>query len=903
MVKADPKRNYYADLELSPDADAEEIRKQFRKLALKWHPDRNPGREGECVPRFQAIQAAHEVLGDPAERTRYDLERRKRGGTGAYTPRQPAPRGNPYQARSDFPPPPRRTGPQRTQPPPPRPEFTNPSASTGAGRYANFPKPPPTQRRDNATGDQKANVFTAWQSMKGNKPGAHPHTGQAESSHQRAKSAWEFANEQATPGVNRSHSTRTPKRGGFDPTTPGADEPPAASTSSYFTTSNYGRPVPPPPPPPRDAGTANPGAARQPPVDPLKQFREQFQKESAYPEGMRTRTPYNTAGGEKIFVDPVRRSASQRSSPHREPDAAHAGVHGATGARHHSASPPRRKGNATRPFAMYSSSEEDEPPRPSQKAPPSGQHAGGGVNGNATQNGTTNGPDANVNGGMGQKSKSSMYGTFFSSDIHNNSNPKTPNMKTVPEEWPYWAYPSSLPPRQTERTSRTLAENVRKRSATNNISPTSRRASQRYRNSTADKNTSFSIPIDTDTFSPTESDQFKSKSTESINTKFSPAEWHGKFEGKPDYFTGPMPGTGNRAKKSPSRPPSSRKNSTQNYASGTANQMPQPTEQPAAAAPPTGAPPASTSGPVKFSSEEWAKTFKDPSFVLPAEPPPKAASPTKGPAPMRGRKQSRARSTGPNVKPKQASVADAADEDDGSESVASANEAAATDGSAMDIDPTPPAPQTNGTQRPKIVPTPISQARAAQREQAQAQAQAQARGQEEEDNTLRFNDFANVAPFTSTSQEGLRNLNDLTQNLPFESRPAASHPVQSAEPAALRLPEMPKAPELPQRLTMSVWAEYLPKMAAYVRAFQRFDSHMLQHFAARQQETEAMGRPVDWLGAMGDTMSGGFNSYIRGVKEDERARAHWDIGWRKHKDAMELFGGCRARVLKGGLPA
>lgn len=819
MVKADPKRNYYADLELSPDADAEEIRKQFRKLALKWHPDRNPGREGECVPRFQAIQAAHEVLGDPAERTRYDLERRKRGGTGAYTPRQPAPRGNPYQARSDFPPPPRRTGPQRTQPPPPRPEFTNPSASTGAGRYANFPKPPPTQRRDNATGDQKANVFTAWQSMKGNKPGAHPHTGQAESSHQRAKSAWEFANEQATPGLNRSHSTRAPKRGGFDPTTPGADEPPAASTSSYFTTSNYGRPVPPPPPPPRDAGTANPGAARQPPVDPLKQFREQFQKESAYPEGMRTRTPYNTAGGEKIFVDPVRRSASQRSSPHREPDAAHAGVHGASGARHHSASPPRRKGNATRPFAMYSSSEEDEPPRPSQKAPPSGQHAGAGVNGNATRNGTTNGPDANVNGGMGQKSKSSI----------------------------------------------------------------------------------FSIPIDTDTFSPTESDQFKSKSTESINTKFSPAEWHGKFEGKPDYFTGPMPGTGNRAKKSPSRPPSSRKNSTQNYASGTANQMPQPTEQPAA--PPTGAPPASTSGPVKFSSEEWAKTFKDPSFVLPAEPPPKAASPTKGPAPMRGRKQSRARSTGPNVKPKQASVADAADDDDGSESVASANEAAATDGSAMDIDPTPPAPQTNGTQRPKIVPTPISQARAAQREQAQAQAQAQARGQEEDDNTLRFNDFANVAPFTSTSQEGLRNLNDLTQNLPFESRPAASHPVQSAEPAALRLPEMPKAPELPQRLTMSVWAEYLPKMAAYVRAFQKFDSHMLQHFAARQQETEALGRPVDWLGAMGDTMSGGFNSYIRGVKEDERARAHWDIGWQKHKDAMELFEGCRARVLKGGLPA
>ncbi|KAH7053341.1 hypothetical protein B0J12DRAFT_52442 [Macrophomina phaseolina] len=816
MVKADPKRNYYADLELPPDADAEEIRKQFRKLALKWHPDRNPGREAECVPRFQAIQAAHEILGDPAERTRYDLERRKRGSTATYTPRQPAPRGNPYQARSDFPPPPRRTGPQRPQPPP-RPDFGTASASAGAGRYTNFPKPPPTQRRDNASGDQKANVFTAWQSMKG-KTGTHPpRTGHGESSHQRAKSAWEYANEQQKPGVNRSQSTRVPKRGGFDPATPGADEPPAASTSSYFTTSNYGRPVPPPPPPPRDAGATNPAGARQPPVDPLKQFREQFQKESAYPEGMRTRTPYNATGGEKIFVDPVRRSASQRSSPHREHDAAGASVHGATGARHHSASPPRRKGNATRPFSMYSSSEEDDPPKPRQKASQPGQQGSTGVNGSATHSSSTNGPQ--VNGGMGQKSKSSI----------------------------------------------------------------------------------FTFPIDTDTFASTSPEQPKSKSAESINTIFSPAEWHGKFEGKPDYFTSPMPPTGNRAKKSPSRPPSSRKNSTQNYASAAANQMPQPSPQPTeqpAATPSAGAPPPSTPGAVKFSSEEWAKTFKDPSFVLPADVPAKTSSPTKGPAPMRGRKQSRSRGSGPNIKPRQASVADA--EDESNESVASANETAATDGSAMDIDPTPPAPQTNGTQRPRIVPTPISQARVAQREQAQAQDQAKA---PEDDGTLRFNEFANVAPFTSTSQEGLRDLNDLTQNLPFESRPAASHPVRSAEPAALRLPEVPKAPELPQRLTMSAWGEYLPKMAAYVRAFRQFDSHMLQHFAAREHETDAMGSPANWLGAMGDTMSGGFNSYMRGIREDERARAHWDIGWQKHKDAMELFEGCRARVLKGGLPA
>ncbi|KAK0663712.1 DnaJ-related protein rsp1 [Lasiodiplodia hormozganensis] len=798
MVKADPKRNYYADLEVAPDADAEEIRKQFRKLALKWHPDRNPGREAECVPKFQAIQAANEILGDPAERTRYDLERRKRGGgPSLYTQRQPAPRGNPYQAQSNFPPPPRRTGPQR-------PGATNSSASSGANRFSSFPKPPPTQRKD--ADHQKANVFNAWQNMK---PKTSTHTSQAESSHQRAKSAWEHTQESYKPGVSRSQSTRMPKRGGFDPTTPGADEPPAASTSSYFTTSNYGRPVPPPPPPPRDPGTAQP---QQPSVDPLKQFKDQFQQEAAYPEGMRTRTPYGSAGGEKIFVDPVRRSASQRSSPQRGPGSAHASAGGASATRHHSSSPPRRKGNATRPFAMYSSSEEDEPVKPPPKT--SQQHRTGSMDANYRPQ--SNGFNANeTNGGMGQKSKSSI----------------------------------------------------------------------------------FSFPIDTDTFVQTNGEQAKSDSTENINTKFSPQDWHGKFEGKPDYFAHPVPPNGSRAKKSPTRPPSSRTNSMQNFASTAAAQMPQPTppqaESSAGAPPPAAQTPGGEPGPVRFSPDQWAKTFKDPSFVLPTEPP-KAASPVKGPAPMRGRKQSRTRPAGANVKPKSASVADT---DDNSEGAESTNDTAATDSSAMDIDPTPPAPQTNGAQRPKIVPTPISQARAAQKEQAQAKPQ-------EADDSLRFKEFANVAPFTATSQEGLKNLNDLTQNLPFDSRPAASHPTQPAEPTALQLPQLPKAPEVPKQLTMSVWREQLPKMAAYVKAFQQWDSHMLQHFAARQHETDAMGAPVNWLGAAGDlTATGGFGSYMRGIKEDERAREHWMVGWEKHRDAMELFEGMRARVMKGGLAA
>ncbi|KAI7220020.1 hypothetical protein KC343_g8313, partial [Hortaea werneckii] len=64
MVKADVKHNYYADLELPTNCSLDDIKKQYRKLALLYHPDRNAGKEEEYVPRFQAIQTAHEILGD-----------------------------------------------------------------------------------------------------------------------------------------------------------------------------------------------------------------------------------------------------------------------------------------------------------------------------------------------------------------------------------------------------------------------------------------------------------------------------------------------------------------------------------------------------------------------------------------------------------------------------------------------------------------------------------------------------------------------------------------------------------------------------------------------------------------------------------------------------------------------
>ena len=65
------KRDCYIVLEVSRDAGADEIKKAYRRLALKFHPDRNPG-DKEAEERFKEISEAYEILSDPAKRSRYD---------------------------------------------------------------------------------------------------------------------------------------------------------------------------------------------------------------------------------------------------------------------------------------------------------------------------------------------------------------------------------------------------------------------------------------------------------------------------------------------------------------------------------------------------------------------------------------------------------------------------------------------------------------------------------------------------------------------------------------------------------------------------------------------------------------------------------------------------------------
>ena len=64
-------RDYYQILGVSRESSAGEIKKAYRKLALKYHPDRNKGQR-EAEERFKEINEAYEVLGDPQKRAKYN---------------------------------------------------------------------------------------------------------------------------------------------------------------------------------------------------------------------------------------------------------------------------------------------------------------------------------------------------------------------------------------------------------------------------------------------------------------------------------------------------------------------------------------------------------------------------------------------------------------------------------------------------------------------------------------------------------------------------------------------------------------------------------------------------------------------------------------------------------------
>src|ERR1700742_5005827 len=94
MATATMKMDYYEVLEVERTASDTELKAAYRRLAMQWHPDRNPNNP-EAEEKFKACSEAYQVLSDPDKRAAYD-----RYGHSAFSGGGGG--GNPFQGGNPF---------------------------------------------------------------------------------------------------------------------------------------------------------------------------------------------------------------------------------------------------------------------------------------------------------------------------------------------------------------------------------------------------------------------------------------------------------------------------------------------------------------------------------------------------------------------------------------------------------------------------------------------------------------------------------------------------------------------------------------------------------------------------------------------------------------------------------
>ncbi|KAI4171586.1 MAG: hypothetical protein LQ343_004178 [Gyalolechia ehrenbergii] len=1051
MVKADPKCDYYADLELLPTADAVEIKKQFKKLgsailirdldglanlpfavALKYHPDRNPGKELEFNSKFQAIQAAHEVLTDPQQRAKYDSDRIRKGMLHTYTsPVRPNP--PPRAAASNFPPPPRRT-PQASA----NTNFS-PQPATGANKYTHNMRNDPASAHKAFSEDAKAraNAFKAWEQMRHGQdvpPQARPvpprptktaafqprEAGSYPPKESTQRPAWDQTKEPhpGIPKMARSNTTRVPKKSGFAPGFSAGDEPPARNTSAYCNVAKGERPDiarpdfephPNPPPPP-----ANPRSTPKRP-DPVKAFKPQSGAEDPFASNERISTPYATRGGEKTYFTStgLGRSATSREGPasndihdseSMDRNGSHSRNASATAQRgHHSASPKLRN---PRPVSVSStsSSSSDESLREGVEqlyTAAEQAHAGHARNQNAhlrpaykpfikiDEGGKGSSPqgrsdatesrstskqrpyttESNIDPSLtegfmehrmkheaertrGEKNPvhspprpnqpshpqqrplhrpKSWHEKYGPADQHHGNDSKAtgehpvkpsmydasgfdpsffvPSSRTWCQQWPfggskpaatancpkvplpYWAIPSCITPIRRQETA--LEHH--------GVKSKSQPFHAEFLVESADNDIldSFSFPNEA-SGQPAHPPPLRSHSSDAISVNFSPSDWHGKFTGKPDEYFGPPPKQTHvaRGRTSPTKRPLSPLKQAHQAPSSKRDDVPITNSH----MPPS---PPEPKQQESYSPDKWAPYFRPGTLNWPPPPPPPlAGNAIRGASRKRPKTPSRRGSRNVFKRPaipkptNLAAAADDAGDDTTSSHLGSVSSRSSGNGSAMDLDNSTSPPsggsKTSGglpkpshmtdlnsaTPRPPIPPRPAGHSRP---------------HPPPEDDPIDLGNLKSVEPF-APNQQGIKDLNDLTTALPFESK-ASARPPQAPSPQKLELPNPPKAPLAPEKLTQSSWERFTVVMRAYMSEWNAYNTKMLNHFTERQASVEVTLKP-EWMSAVGEgTENWGYKKYMQGVEEDFRVREHWDVSWERHRECMRTLGDVRERLL------
>ncbi|KAL6807705.1 hypothetical protein GGI42DRAFT_253941 [Trichoderma sp. SZMC 28013] len=946
-----PQRDYYADLGLTPTADVAEIKKQFRKLALKYHPDRNPGREQEVNSQFQIIQAAHEVLSDADAKAKYDATFMR---PGSRYPAASGVRGNPWQNVSQqFPVPPRRN--------PPR---TTPSGAQRWNERFSAGVPPTAKQHASA-----ATAARAFESMR---------KGGAKSGQQDRRAPPPPPPPRTESAKKRAEAAFGAKRTGYHPrsNTPG-DEPPVTN-NNYSSRVNTERSEPAPEPVPEPV----PESVPEPVPDIFAQFREKNPSSESF-QDPRQSSPYTKGGGEKTDpFDSVPLNQAKGTNEPPEPV-------GSTPKRR-SSSMPRKE---TRDGAQRRRDETgvDGRPRVVPVAPSSRPAASFKARAEAATAAAATAPNGNTYT-TNQTGESSATDDATQSSFHHTpfNKPQTPvndpSMYATPQkdkpsrrEKNFATIPKlTTPPKDKKNVAEVGTENtpsvpsgahcplhslspfeqkqfsILKHLITNRDAPVSAPKTQPHHSTPCNHKpldeeklsanevspTSFSFNIDDDAFapdSPGKSRFRKSNSTDGINTTFvkdqSSATWQFSA-GSGNY--GPIPQSRSQStSKSGRRSPIKRR------------------PVPSANVPDIGAqaPPNATG----FDAESWSTKFGPQTFV------PRPATPNSSGSPTRlGRANTRkTRTTKPLAG--NAAIVDDSSEDDlynwpGRKTDAKA--ATVDSPQAMDIDPPsnaspsrsriptppplvptaptvastatsatapsviPPAPQSRSQSQPPSQPHPVvarnipvepsrpewrpgnvtGLGQMYEQPEERKEIPVTFKGSEDsEEFRATFEDLKNVAPF-APPKAGLKSFTELKDNLPFESQASAELHIDVPHPHPLVFPEPPIAPKLPPTVAVdsikpnvASWTKYLEEFESYLRRWDLFNSQVVDHFATRKSNiSHARGsKGYSFLGARGDSE---ILEYHNWLEQDNGVRQRWQAACEEHELRFREFMAFRERM-------
>ncbi|PVH94297.1 hypothetical protein DM02DRAFT_196195 [Periconia macrospinosa] len=382
------------------------------------------------------------------------------------------------------------------------------------------------------------------------------------------------------------------------------------------------------------------------------------------------------------------------------------------------------------------------------------------------------------------------------------------------------------------------------------------------------------------------SSAFKSRSAESINNinmKFSPSDWHGKFEGQSDYFAPSVPKVSTtKGRTSPTRGRQHQRSATEKGPFAGVQSQPPPISpfsrsQSSQMPPPPSGPPPTEQAPhaTKFAQEKWAETFKEPSWALPLK--------TKDTSPRRG--SATTKRTNPARKPSAVPENNAGVGKQTSKPKPKYQAFAEDD--AMDIDTEPPS--ATETSIPKSTGTGTTAKNNTQTKSAVPASQPAAPG-------LNLNGMKTVEPFTQ-ADTGLSGLGALGDQLPFPSQASNDHPLKLNNPRQMKYPPVPAAPAVPTTLDPTATNEYLKQFEGYVRQYRQYRSALTAHLAARNEEFDNLDD--NFVRQRGErTQKLGFASYLHKNKEDEGVLEAFKYAQELHIKALEQCDDVRRKASK-----